>query len=255
LIGLPVIAQDNTLRADFEKNNDDGQLLKSRGGSNVFFSAYGCFVISLLVITNWFRANQTTTYWVLLSGFSFNFMVSSLFNLNRMVSVEGEDGSTSEMPLCFEDGGDGFCDRVYFAVVLGASSTVVSVLMTLLFRAPVVLHLVAGLTIFGAWCAGVARITFGDEQRKTVSTVFFGTWFALFASLNIATTSIVLMVKERIRRRKKPIEERTQTTGGQTSGVGGGDATQDHAGLENERQTLSEDEFLLDPQPIQIVQA
>lgn len=186
--------------------------------------------------TNWFTASQTTTCWVILSGFSFTLMASSLYRLRHEVGVEGENGSFSEMPECEVMGGVDLCDRVYFAMVLGATSTAVSVLMALLFGAPVVLHLIAGLAIFGAWCAGVVFITFGGGQGEEVSSAFFGTWFALFASLNIAATNFVILVK---RRAKKRDEEEAQA---EVDRVGsGGDATQPHVLSENDHESIFAD--------------
>jgi hypothetical protein len=225
-----VIAKDSTLTADYQVNGNDSNLVKVDGGSNVFFSSYGCMLVSLLLTTNWFGARQTTTYWVMLSGFSFTLMASSLFHLRYTDS--GDNGSASDVQKCSVEGGADYCNRVHFAAVLGATSTGISLVMALLYKAPVAFHLAAGLGIFAAWCAGVVFITFGDGPGEPVSTAFFGTWFALFASLHIATTSVVILVKRREKARRKKDEEKDRVDGGGSGGGGAGPLDGD----ENERE-------------------
>jgi hypothetical protein len=182
----------------FTYHLDNGDIIRyerrEENSSNVMLSAWGALVMSLLLITSWWKASCTVTDWVLLAAFSFALMVSSHFDYKEEIPVENSDGSYTSTRVCTTLS-DYSCIRTLLGQYLGMASGIVSLVMIPMTKIPVVVHVVVSTLLFIAWAVGVSLIAYGSGHGTSAGDVFLEVWACVFLSLDIATTNIALRVR------------------------------------------------------------
>ncbi|KAG7368857.1 hypothetical protein IV203_031600 [Nitzschia inconspicua] len=162
--------------------------------SNVMLSTWGAFIMSLLLITSWWKASLTVTYLVLLVAFSFAMMLSSIFAYRDEVTVENDDGSYTNARVCAVLSEKG-CDRILLGQYLGMASGIVSLIMIAMTKAPVLAHVIISALLFTAWAVGVSLIAYGSGHGASAGDVFLEVWMCFFLSLDIMTSNIAICFK------------------------------------------------------------
>mmetsp|Transcript_31728 Transcript_31728/g.77043 ORF Transcript_31728/g.77043 Transcript_31728/m.77043 type:complete len:594 (+) Transcript_31728:379-2160(+) len=142
IVGLPFISKMS------EGSNVD-YLLAS---TNVVFASMGTLLMSLLLVTSWFKASVTTTDWFLISVLSAILALSSYFYFTQEVSIETDGGMISEVPRC-ETIGEGMCEEIRHTIYLGIASSVVGIAMVFscLCRLPALFDVFVACLLFGSW--------------------------------------------------------------------------------------------------------
>lgn len=167
---------------------------RSDVNSNVFLSAGGAAVVSILLITSWWKASLTVTDWVLLTFFSFALMTASIFDYSEEVLVENIDGSYASIQAC-EASSDIDCSRILLGQYMGLCNGIVALLMIPMTRAPALAHVVVSTISFVSWAVGVSRIAYGSGHGTHLGDAFLEVWVCVFLALDIATTNTAIYFK------------------------------------------------------------
>jgi hypothetical protein len=153
-------------------------------------------VFSLLLVTKWFRASITVRDWVLLCAFSLGLFVSSLFFYREDPPIEEWLGNISDTPTCYVIEALS-CDRVLLGICLGLVTAIISLILLVWTTAPSVVHVIVGSVLFVAWCCAVGFLTYGSGHGVAAGSVYLESWAGLFLTLDVATTNIVLLLRQR----------------------------------------------------------
>jgi hypothetical protein len=182
-----------------DRFEDSGTFVNANQGesnSNVMLSAWGAFVISLVLCTSWFKASVIVTDWVLLGAFSFAMMVSSIFYYRKKVSIEDENGNVSELIRC-EAYQRESCNRILFGLFLGLASGAISLVMMFLGQVSIIVHIAVSATLAAVWIIAVSLIAYGSGHGSRVGDVYLEVWASVFLCMEILTSSIVIFVRTR----------------------------------------------------------
>jgi hypothetical protein len=141
---------------------DEGFLTQTLEKANIFFSTWMCVIVSVILVTSWFRASITTSDWVLLGVVSLALLGSSVVFFKENVTIFTEDGTVITVPKCAHptDLIETSCKRVTLGFYLGLCSSVISFIMVPLYRLDPSWHLMASTALLITWSVGVAYITF-----------------------------------------------------------------------------------------------
>jgi hypothetical protein len=180
--------------------------------SNVLLSSWGSFVISLLLVTSWWKASTTTRDWVLLTAVSIAMMVSSYFAYETEVSVNQNDRDYTTTRICTLLRNYS-CNRILYGQYLGLASGVISLIMIAMTRVPVIVHVIVSALLFIGWAVGVSMIAFGSGHGTRAGDVFMEVWACVFLSLDILTTNIAIFVrtKEHGSEISDPVDNQSET--------------------------------------------
>jgi hypothetical protein len=185
---------------------------RSLGNSNVAFSAWGAFIISLLLLSSWWKASVTSTDWMLLSAFSFALMVSSFSDYRATVDLPSDDGRYTETKLCTIVASYS-CSRIILGQYLGMVSGIISLLMIPMTRVSIIYHIPVSVALLIAWAVGVSQIAYGSGHGRYAGNVFLEVWASLFLSLDVAATNIAVLVRIRERVKSSNTEMAESTDG------------------------------------------
>jgi hypothetical protein len=169
---------------------------RTRSNSNVLLSAWGSFVISLLLVTSWWQSSTTVRDWVLLAAVSIAMMISSYYAYSVDVSVEQEDGSYTANRLCTMLKNYS-CNRILLGQYLGLASGVVSLIMIPMTRVPLMVHVIVSALVFIGWVVGVSMIAYGSGHGTSAGDVFIEVWAGVFLSLDILSNNIAILMRTR----------------------------------------------------------
>ena len=156
------------------------------------FMSYGSFFTSLYLLTNWSNASATTTDWIFLCAAS-----STIFGILFI----GNDGifGQCDWRIEFES-----CGQLQLVTALSLGSACISFVMFLVSfvscgKVIPLVHVAIGTALLAMWCAGSYFIVFEREGVGTeIGPTFFACWGSLFFCVDIATTNVVLLCKERL---------------------------------------------------------
>ena len=159
--------------------------------ANLFFSSWSAFIISMCLVHRCFihvihgdlyhenlhlmdRMNKRIV-WIA-------FTVSSFISM----SSAGRKWQDAD---CVDNVDTDLCLRTSFAVILGLVSGVIGVSMVLATNCLAMQG--TSLAVSAAWCAGVARTTYGSAAPgKNVSVLYLSTWACLALALHMASVSM-----------------------------------------------------------------
>lgn len=162
---------------------------RTDASSNIMLSAWGAFIISVLLCTSWFKAFAIVTDWVFLGAFSLALMLSSYFYYKKEVPLEDEDGSIIEVTRC-EAYQRESCDRVLFGMYFGLASGIFSLVMMFLGRVSIITHIVVSTVLVIGWIIAVSLISYGSGHGSHAGDVYVEVWACVFLSMDLVTTSI-----------------------------------------------------------------
>jgi hypothetical protein len=177
---------------------------------NLYFFSLCCLITSILLIASWFQENihsgnsLTTTQWILLGSMSFFVTISGIAFRDEAESkyVEMDISSSStitttnnnstgptstSIPLC--DLEDYNCYRVNLAIILGSVSAAIACIVIPWRGYSPKCHVDVSAMLFVAWFVSVWYLTFDSGPGRAFGNIYFGTWAALYLSLNILILS------------------------------------------------------------------
>lgn len=174
---------------------------------NLYFFSLCCLIVSILLIASWFQENVqsgdslTTTQWILLGSMSFFVTISGIAvrneaesnqtginSTNNTITSSSSTGPTSTtVPLC--DLEDYNCNRVNLAIILGSVSAGVACIMIPWRGSIRKCHVDVSTMLFTAWFVSVWYLTYESGPGRSFGNIYFGTWAALYLSLNILILS------------------------------------------------------------------
>lgn len=163
---------------------------------NLYFFTLSCLVTSILLVASWFQENfhtedsLTTIQWILLGAMSFFVMINGIaFRDTAASSVFEiqESNTTSTIPLCESENYN--CSRANLAIVLGGVSAGIACLVTPWRMSNMMCQTDVSAFLFVAWFISTWFLTFDSGPGNAWGNLYFGTWGALFLSLNILIIS------------------------------------------------------------------
>jgi hypothetical protein len=167
--------------------------------ANQFFSTWGGFYTSVLLLTMWFAASTTTTDWILLC-------TSSTAVLGSLLVIRGRPGDGSESSTndknCLVDG-NYTCEIMVGAIVIAAISSVVGFGMACIALIPTskqnlrIPHITVATLMLLAWCGETFLIVYGGGPGQNMGGTFFSTWLSFFLCLDLATAHYCVYLKAR----------------------------------------------------------
>jgi hypothetical protein len=169
---------------------------RTETNSNVVLSAWGSFIMSLLLVTSWWKATATVRDWLLLAAFSISMMISSYFAYNTEILVQQKDGSYTATRTCSLLKNYS-CDRILIGQYLGLGIGVISLIMITMTRVSVMVHVIVSAFVFIGWAVGVSLIAYGSGHGTTAGEVFMEVWACVFLSLDVLITNIAIFVRTR----------------------------------------------------------
>lgn len=172
---------------------------------NVFFSTWACLVISLVLIARWLKLSVISTDWFLLSCFSFALMGTSLIHYHETITISNGDGSEVEVRKCqIRDVTD--CDRVQASAWFGLASGALAIVICLMtvfvipkldqFFFMTILHVVVAFLFLLLWISGVGIVAYGTGHGSRAGSAYLQVWACVFLALDVATTNMVVLIKE-----------------------------------------------------------
>jgi hypothetical protein len=146
---------------------------------NLFFFSWGAFIVGLKLFGLHLaellkrKDDKYISSWILLTAASFVTMASA--------SHIWRDGRCDNTDITM-------CARILFAIILGAISGLVG--MILIFVPSQLIHLAMAIILLAAWCFEISYITFDQGPATLMNTLYFSSWAALITSLCIAALAL-----------------------------------------------------------------
>jgi hypothetical protein len=153
-------------------------------------------VVSILLACNWFGFTMERIDWTLFCVFASALAASSILFFQEEIFIE-TNGISIEGRVC-QILASYSCARIRFGQYLGYVTASISLLMVCFHpKIPSVIHLLSGVLLFAAWSCAAAYITFGTGHGRNAGSVYLEVWAGFFLSLDITTSNIVELIRQK----------------------------------------------------------
>jgi hypothetical protein len=161
----------------------------------IYFSSWATTICSIMSFAALYKENvyhgmsRTATQWCLMTSISLFVALSSIeFGEYMVDTTDPATNVTSTVPICTTESYS--CERVEFAIVLGALTCPISFTTFVWKNSPLGCETDVALLLFIGWCCGAAYLTFDTGPGTEIGNIFFGTWTNLFLCLRILVVTL-----------------------------------------------------------------
>lgn len=147
-----------------------------------YFFAFGSLFTAVYLTASWFKecilgdeTSLTTTQWIFLATAGILVLASASRSF-----IEDK---------CIQSATKNGCPDIIYAIFIGAMSGIMSIVLTPWRSAPLKCQAEIAMILFFTWALAIGLLTFDDGPAVHINTMYFGTYFSFFLSLNIMTTA------------------------------------------------------------------